>query len=178
MPPNANHAKTKTETTKKNKPLVPRGPYGKKLKQIRYHQFTHNVSIYHFQASFISISTFRSLLKRQEHGYVSTLFSPDPLTNKPVMDGDEMPVECMEVGYLRDFFVAGVQYRVYDREALTIHLPGSRTITRSEKRHHACSASEVNELTYFLKHIRVQRDQWKHTALAVCSVSRTYEVDG
>jgi hypothetical protein len=112
MPPKANQAKTKkvktkTETKKKNKPRVPRGPYGMKLKQTRYHQFTHNVSIYHFQASFISISTFRSLLKRQEHGYVSTLFSPDPLANKPVMDGDEMPVECMEVGYLRDVFVAG-----------------------------------------------------------------------
>jgi hypothetical protein len=107
MPPKANQTKTKTETKKKNKPRVPRGLYGMKLKQIRYHQFTHNVSIYHFQASFISISTFRSLLKRQEHGYVSTLFSPDPLANKPVMDGDEMPVECMEVGYLRDVFVAG-----------------------------------------------------------------------
>jgi hypothetical protein len=91
----------------KYKSRVPHGPHGMKLKQVQYHQFPGPVAIYHFQVSFLSISNFKSLLKRQEHGYVNTLLSTDPLFNKPVMDGDEMPSSCLEVGYLKDVFVVG-----------------------------------------------------------------------
>jgi hypothetical protein len=111
MPPKANQTKTKTKKkiTRPSvwKPRAPRGLHGMKLKQIQYHRFIHSIPIYHFQASFISISNFKALLNRKEHGYVSTLLSADPLFNTPITDGDEIPDFCLEVGYLRDVFVAG-----------------------------------------------------------------------
>jgi hypothetical protein len=135
--PHANPKKGKTDRRNKRarvykyKPRVPHGPHGMKLKQVLYYQFTQPVKIYHFQASFITISDFRFLLNRQEHGYVSTLLSADPLTDKPLMDGDEMPNECLEVGYLRDVFVNGgsalgfrlgnntVEWMCFDRDIRT-----------------------------------------------------------
>jgi hypothetical protein len=101
--------KNKTPATgpRQYKPRVPHGPNGMKLKQVQYHQLSGPIAIYHFQASYISVSNFRSLLKRQEHGYVTTLLNVDPLFYKPIIDGDEMPASCLEVGYLSDVFVAG-----------------------------------------------------------------------
>ncbi|KAF1837703.1 hypothetical protein BDW02DRAFT_627802 [Decorospora gaudefroyi] len=109
----------KKKRTKKPKPAKPakriyrpriyHGPNGIKLKQIQYHKYHHDIPIYH------TSQPPPTHLTRRSHGYVAQLLSTDPLHNKPVTDGDEIPAGCMEVVYLVDVFQHGgsaVGYRV------------------------------------------------------------------
>ncbi|CAG5156512.1 uncharacterized protein ALTATR162_LOCUS4309 [Alternaria atra] len=83
------------------------GPKGMKLKQLQYHKFEKDVVIYHYCASFITVTDFRSLLNRQQHGYVNYLLGPDPLSSTPTPPGDEPPPGCLEIGYLPSVFHIG-----------------------------------------------------------------------
>ncbi|KAF1848985.1 uncharacterized protein K460DRAFT_277613 [Cucurbitaria berberidis CBS 394.84] len=83
------------------------GPNGIKLKQIQFRSYMHDIAVYHFQAYFISIENFRSLLNRPDHGYVDTLLGLDPLHDKPLPEGDEPPEGCVEVGYMPNAFQHG-----------------------------------------------------------------------
>ncbi|CAN9455301.1 unnamed protein product [Alternaria sp. RS040] len=106
--PKVNPPKAQSQFLKAPKlPRSLRGPKGIKLKQVQYHKFEDDVVIYHYAASFISVSDFRSLLTRQQHGYVNYLLGPDPLASKPDPSGDELPLGCLEVGYLPSVFVLG-----------------------------------------------------------------------
>ncbi|KAL1792893.1 hypothetical protein ACET3X_009400 [Alternaria dauci] len=84
-----------------------RGPKGIKLKQIQYHKFNEDIPIYHYAASFLSVPNFRSMLNRQQHGYVNYLLGGDPLASTPTPPGDETPPGCLEVGYLPSVFMLG-----------------------------------------------------------------------
>ncbi|KAF7676084.1 hypothetical protein GT037_005589 [Alternaria burnsii] len=106
--PKVNPPKAQSQCLKAPKlPRGLRGPKGTKLKQVQYHKFEYDVVIYHYAASFISVSDFRSLLTRQQHGYVNYLLGPDPLASKPDPSGDELLPGCLEVGYLPSVFVLG-----------------------------------------------------------------------
>jgi hypothetical protein len=96
------------ETQKPSKwPRGLRGPKGMKLKQLQYHKFEKDVVIYHYCASFITTTDFRSLLNRHQHGYVNYLLGPDPLSSIPAPPGDEPLPGCLEVGYLPCVFHLG-----------------------------------------------------------------------
>ncbi|KAB2103261.1 hypothetical protein AG0111_0g8516 [Alternaria gaisen] len=106
--PKVNPPKAQSQSPKAPKlPKGLRGPNGIKLKQVQYHKFEDDVVIYHYATSFISVSDFRSLLTRQQHGYVNHLLGPDPLASIPDPSGDELPPGCLEVGYLPSVFVLG-----------------------------------------------------------------------
>ncbi|KAJ4372941.1 hypothetical protein N0V83_003232 [Neocucurbitaria cava] len=83
------------------------GPNGTKLKQVQYWSYMHDIDLFHFQAYFATIHMFRTALSRQDHGYVDTLFSNDPVHDLPVPEGDEVPADCVEVAYMRGVFQRG-----------------------------------------------------------------------
>jgi hypothetical protein len=88
------------------KPIL--GRNGMKLKQLQYRSYRHDIAIYHFQAYYISVHNFRSILRRKEHGYVGVLLGVDhPGYYKAIVDGDEMAEGCLEVGYLVNVFQNG-----------------------------------------------------------------------
>ena len=106
--PKVNPLKAQSQFPKASKlPRGLRGPNGIKLKQVQYHKFKDDVVIYHYATSFVSVSDFRSLFTRQQHGYVNHLLGPDPLASIPDPSGDELPPGCLEVGYLPSVFVLG-----------------------------------------------------------------------
>lgn len=80
-----------------------------KLKQIQYRSFKHDITLHHFQAWYLPVRNFCLTLNRQEHGYVDTLLSYDPIIRlqQSVPDGDEIPKGCMEVAYLYNVFRNG-----------------------------------------------------------------------
>ena len=78
-----------------------------KLKQIQYRSYMAVIEIYHFQAYHISVHDFRSFLNREDHGYVDTLLSDDPMSSIPAPGDDEMSAGCIEVGYLPSVFQHG-----------------------------------------------------------------------
>jgi hypothetical protein len=87
------------------------------LKQLQYFKIEDDVLIYHYAASFLPVSTFRSLLTRKQHGYVNTLVGPDTLSSTATPPGDEPPRGCLEVGYLPYVFILG-------GSALGFRIPG------------------------------------------------------
>ncbi|KAH8723355.1 hypothetical protein GQ44DRAFT_620489 [Phaeosphaeriaceae sp. PMI808] len=68
-------------------------------RQIQYRSYQQEIKIYHFRVDSLSVNRFRSLLRKDKHGYVDVLVSPD-LLNFDVPDGDEIPSDRIEVGYL------------------------------------------------------------------------------
>lgn len=76
------------------------------LRQIQYRSYQHEIQIYHFREQKVSISDFRSLLRRDVHGYVDTLVGTDTLAKKHhfVPEGDEIPENRVEVAYLPNVF--------------------------------------------------------------------------
>lgn len=82
-------------------------PRGMKLKQIQFRSYLPDIAIYHFQAYYLTLPKFRSLLTRKQHGYVATLLGVDPMLNLSIPDGDETPHGCIEVGYLPGVFQHG-----------------------------------------------------------------------
>ncbi|KAI4702014.1 hypothetical protein J4E81_002375 [Alternaria sp. BMP 2799] len=117
--PNKHPRPSKPKPVKQPRPITPKkprtygpkpipGPNGNKLKQAQYFRFAKNdVAIYHYHASFISVTKLRSLLNRPSHGFVCALRSDDPFCKKFVPAGDEIPPGCLEVGYLADVFQLG-----------------------------------------------------------------------
>lgn len=78
-----------------------------KLKQLQFRSYLQDIIIFHFQAYYISLLAFRSMLNRRDHGYVATLVSFDPMEGKFVPEGDEVPNGCIEVAYMPNVFHQG-----------------------------------------------------------------------
>jgi hypothetical protein len=81
------------------------GPWA--LNQIQYRSYQQEIQIYHFRTRYMSVGTFRSLLRRDSdlHGYVDILIGSErPLYDLYVPDGDDTPDGCIEVAYLSGVF--------------------------------------------------------------------------
>ncbi|KAI8930931.1 hypothetical protein NX059_011946 [Plenodomus lindquistii] len=94
-----------TTSRARPRPWIPLSIKGTtKLLQRTYTHFSTPIQIYHFASSFLTISNLRTLLARNKLGYVTTLYSPDPMIATQIVDGDEVPRGCMEVVYLDRVF--------------------------------------------------------------------------
>lgn len=59
------------------------------------------MTIYHFRTDFMSISNFRSLLRRDQHGYIDTLIGRDTILPMQFIDEEDViPPGRIEVAYL------------------------------------------------------------------------------
>ncbi|KAF2848339.1 hypothetical protein T440DRAFT_401560, partial [Plenodomus tracheiphilus IPT5] len=83
-------------------PLIIKGT--NKLLQRKYNNYTSTLQIFHYASSHLPLESFTRLLTRKAHGYIATLYSSDPLRNKPAPEGDETPIGCTEVIYLPSVF--------------------------------------------------------------------------
>ncbi|KAH9878148.1 hypothetical protein J1614_003365 [Plenodomus biglobosus] len=71
-----------------------------------YANYHHTIQIFHYASRHLPLPLFQRLLTRTIHGYITTLFSADPLHNQPIPEGDETPRGCTEVVYLPSIFYA------------------------------------------------------------------------
>jgi hypothetical protein len=74
------------------------------LKQLLYRNYKHTMIIYHYSTDLLPVSQFRKRLEATENSYSHNLIGPDPLHDFTVPEGDEVPPNCVEVGYLPGAF--------------------------------------------------------------------------